>query len=428
MQSLKITEEFQEALTLLEEGKEHLFITGKAGTGKSTLLQYFRNHTKKQIVVLAPTGVAALNVKGQTIHSFFQFPSTTPQAIKMKKRPLSFRKLLKKIDAIVIDEISMVRADMLDLIDKTLRHNLGNDSPFGGIRMVFFGDLYQLPPVVRYEEKNLLEAFYRSPYFFEAHALHHTELQIIELQTIYRQTEGEYIALLNGIRGNSITAEEIEQLNSRYEPDYEEAVESNAIYLMTTNAGADALNRKKLEELTSWPHTYTGTTTGNFMPSQAPAAQELELKVGAQVMMTSNDSQKRWVNGSLGHITEIQEEEGSDTILVALSNGKEVEVSQYTWEVTHYTLDAKEQPTSEVVGSFTQYPLRLAWAVTIHKSQGKTFDEVIVDIGRGTFAHGQLYVALSRCTSFEGMVLKKPVQKKHIWTDEHIQTFMERKS
>jgi ATP-dependent DNA helicase PIF1 len=428
--NIEINEDFARALELLENSIKSVFITGKAGTGKSTLLQHFRQNTSKSVAVLAPTGVAALNVKGQTIHSFFRFPTTiTPQAVSKKKPSESFMKMLKKLDALVIDEVSMVRADMMDCIDEALRFCLQNKSPFGGLQMVFIGDLYQLPPVVAgKEERELFKSYYDSPYFFDAKVFKNFDMEFIELEKIYRQKDNDFIELLNKIRNNSIEEHDIKRLNSRLNVDFDENSEEFYITLTTTNAAADAINSKKLSQIDAPIKTYSAEVKGDFDPKHYPTALNLALKEGAQVMMLNNDSSGYWVNGSVGKIVSIEiDEEGGDFLVVELSDGKIVEVYPYTWEVSRYFYNKEENILdSESIGSFTQYPVRLAWAVTIHKSQGKTFDRVVIDIGRGAFAHGQVYVGISRCTSFEGLVLKKPILKKHIWMDWSIVKFLTR--
>ncbi|MFA5927211.1 MAG: AAA family ATPase [Patescibacteria group bacterium] len=457
--TIELNEQFKTALNLLENSYKNLFITGRAGTGKSTLLEHFRLHTKKKLVVLAPTGVAALNVKGQTIHSFFGFrPDITPQKIKQLKSTDKKAKTCKKLEMIVIDEISMVRADLLDCIDKFMRLNGNHQNlPFGGVQMIFIGDLYQLPPVVSNGEKDIFASLYPTPYFFSANVFGLSpragqlatqgvllqdidapadfSMEFVELDKIYRQSDTEFIGLLNAVRDNSITPEQLTQLNSRVNQDFTETKNQLYVYLTPTNALADGINQEKLAGVESTSFVSEGVVSGNFELRNLPTAQNLEVKVGSQVMMLNNDSSARWVNGSIGQIINIRtvteldkdlDTEIETTIVdVKLSTGKTVEVAPFTWEMYSYFYDeTKGFLDSEVVGSFTQYPMKLAWAVTIHKSQGKTFDRVILDIGNGTFAHGQAYVALSRCTSFEGLVLKKPLQKSHIIMDWRVNNFI----
>ena len=423
---IELNDKFVQALELMEQGSRGIFITGRAGTGKSTLLSYFRNVTKKTIAVLAPTGVAALNVKGQTIHSFFGFRTNiTPEKVRRIRYSDEGNNIYKRLDAIVIDEISMVRADLLDCVDKFLRLN-GPDRklPFGGIQMIFFGDLYQLPPVVTGTEKAVLKELYDTPYFYSADVFDSLEMEFIELEKVYRQHEGRFLDLLNSIRNNTISEEGLKLLSQRYMPQYEPSPDDFYIYMTTTNKLAGEINSQRLEELEGRTSTYTAKVEGEFDDKYLPTAKVLQVKVGAQIMMVNNDAEGRWVNGSIGKISGMTVDENGETVIIAeLTEGREVEITPYTWEI--YKFFAEEgQLQSETVGRFRQYPLMLAWAVTIHKSQGKTFNKVIIDIGRGTFSYGQMYVALSRCTTLEGIVLKKPVLKKHIWTDYRVVKFL----
>ena len=428
----QLTPEFLESLERLEEGKEHLFITGRAGTGKSTLLEYFRDHTKKNVVVLAPTGVAALNVKGQTIHSFFGFkPDITPQGVKRLPKRDDKKLPINKIDAIVIDEVSMVRADLLDCIDLFLRiHGKEAVRPFGGIRMIFIGDLYQLSPVVTSHDREALEKQYNSPYFFDAHVFDHASLECIELKTIHRQKDPEFITLLNAIRENTITSNELAILNKRSDELVKK--EASLIHLTTTNDLAQTINTEELDNISSEHFLYTGLREGEFDPRSLPTAEKLFLKLGAQVMLLNNDPIGRWVNGTVGIITEIIKSKPLaktpyDIVRVKTSTGEVVDVLPNTWELFHFNYNEKtEHVDSSVVGSFTQYPIKLAWAVTIHKSQGKTFERVLIDLGRGAFAHGQVYVALSRCTALEGVFLAKPIARHSIFTDRRVSEFTKR--
>ncbi len=425
--NLDLNAEFQLILEHLQSGQDHLFITGRAGTGKSTLLQHFRKETKKNMIVLAPTGVAALNVQGQTIHSFFGFaPQVTPEQARKEHPSDASKKIIEELEMIVIDEASMPRADLLDAIDEALRQYGYPDVPFGGKRMVFIGDLHQLPPVVNREEKQQFQEQYASPYFFDAKAFKDCHIKTLNLQKIYRQQDQRFIGLLNHIRDNTIAPEDLAYLNERHDQFYQAFQKQNEITLCTTNAAADRINKEQLEILEGKKLQFTGTTEGDFV-RQLPTHEKLELKVDAQVMLVNNDPAKRWVNGSTGTIlgASWSEEEECDVLLVELSNGKKVEVLPHTWETNQYIFDeASNAIETERVGAFTQYPLKLAWAVTIHKSQGKTFDHVVLDIGRGTFAHGQIYVALSRCTSLEGLTLRQQLLPKHIWSDQRIQYFL----
>ncbi len=425
---IDINEQFQHALDIMENSDRSIFITGRAGTGKSTLLDYFRCVTRKKVAVLAPTGVAALNVKGQTIHSFFRFkPSITPDRVKKLRSADGSKSIYYKLDAIVIDEISMVRADLLDCVDRFLRLNGPEaDKPFGGIQMAFIGDLYQLPPVVTGDEKMVFQSLYETPYFYGARVFDSFEMEFVELEKIYRQHDEQFITLLNAIRNNSVTQEELELLNQRYQPKFEPAPDDFYVYLTTTNRLAEEINSKRLAELKGRLYTFTGDIEGDFDQKDLPTAIDLQVRVGAQVMMLNNDTDGRWVNGSIGKITAIAQNRKDDHIIIAeLTDGEDVEITPFTWEIFRFFVEGGSLQ-SEVIGMFTQYPLMLAWAVTIHKGQGKTFDRVIIDIGRGTFAHGQMYVALSRCTTLDGIILKKPALKKHIWTNYQVMDFLTR--
>ncbi|MGB9721186.1 MAG: AAA family ATPase [bacterium] len=427
LEHIELNEQFKRAIDLMENTDKNVFITGKAGTGKSTLLEYFRSITQKKIVVLAPTGVAALNVQGETIHSFFGFkPDVTIQNIK-KLRPEGAR-TYKQIDVIVIDEISMVRADLLDCVDYFLRLN-GSDSkkPFGGVQMIFIGDLYQLPPVVTSKEKRIFSEHYQSAYFFDANVFKNLPMEFIELEKVYRQKDEEFIELLNKIRNNTVNEEHIRLLNRRVGSLIEQKPDDFVVYLTTLNEMAYRINNEYLNRLPGKAYEFTANITGEFDRNSFPTDFTLSIKKDAQVMMLNNDSKRRWVNGSLGRVVNVKydREEGYYLIGIQLQNGKKVYVEPFTWEIFHYEYNENTKTIeTETIGTFTQYPLKLAWAVTIHKSQGKTFDKVIIDVGRGTFAGGQVYVALSRCTSFEGISLVKPIKKGHIFTDRKIVKFL----
>ncbi|MCX7793091.1 MAG: DEAD/DEAH box helicase [Thermodesulfovibrionales bacterium] len=421
----ELSESFVRALDIMEGSDKHVFITGKAGTGKSTLLDYFRKKTKKNIAVLAPTGVAAVNIKGQTIHSFFNFrPDINPHSVKNIK-PRN-KELYEKLDAILIDEISMVRADLLDSINEFLKlHGKKKSETFGGIKMIFIGDLYQLPPVVSSKERNLFTELYRSPYFFDAKVFEDLEIEFIELEKVYRQKDERFLAILNAIRNNTITDQELEELNKRYIPDF--IPDSRFyIYLTTTNSLADSINRQRLTEIKGREYSYEGLVVGDLKETDLPAPTVLNVKIGCQVMLLNNDSFGRWINGSIGTVVDIEKHSGaSDTIWVKLENKDVVDITPYTWEMYEFSFDRNSKTiVSNIIGTFSQYPLRLAWAITIHKSQGLTFDRVIIDIGRGTFSHGQLYVALSRCRSLDGLILKRPVTRKDVLTDRRVGDFI----
>jgi ATP-dependent exoDNAse (exonuclease V) alpha subunit len=421
---IELNEQFKKALNLMENSSRSVFITGKAGTGKSTLLEYFRQITKKKIVVLAPTGVAAVNVRGETIHSFFGFkPDITIDKIKkVNKKKL---KIFKKLDTIVIDEISMVRADLLDCVDYFLRLNLENQKPFGGLQIIFIGDLYQLPPVVTSSEKDLFNNCYEGAYFFNAKVFKELDLEFVELEKIYRQKDEKFINILNAIRNNTINEEDIKLLNKcvgRKFPQDRIAV----ITLTTINKKAEEINKAHLKKLKSKIYTYRAKIKGEFKRESYPTDEILRIGIGAQVMLLNNDSLGRWINGTLGKIVDIEERKNKDdSIWIKLDERKIVEVLPFKWEIFQFRYNEKEEKIeTQTIGSFTQYPLRLAWAVTIHKAQGKTFPRLIIDFSRGTFAPGQAYVALSRCVSLEGISLKKPFKRGYVFNDPKIVKFL----
>ncbi len=425
---IEINKEFRKALDLLQDTSKNVFITGKAGTGKSTFLEYFRKNTNKKVVVLAPTGVAALNVRGQTIHSFFKFkPDVTLDKVKkiVKKRK---KNIYQAADSIVIDEISMVRADLLDCVDRFLRLNCVQEGlPFGGKQMVFIGDLYQLPPVIKGKEREIFKTSYKTGYFFSAHSFEDLPMEFIELVKIYRQKDERFIKILNAIRNSAISEEMLEVLNTRHDPDFEPAGDEFHISLTTLNQLADRINSEKLQKIEGPAWHIEGIIRGNFEQKNLPAQLVISLKVGAQVMLLNNDPYGRWVNGSVGRVEEILGAKGSspEIIIMELADGSLVEVEPFTWEIFEYRYDeGSNSIETQTIGSFTQFPLRLAWAVTIHKSQGKTFQRIILDIQRGTFSPGQVYVALSRCTTLEGIVLRQPIQKKHIFMDWRVVDFL----
>lgn len=421
---IEINPQFEKAVQLMEDAGEGVFVTGKAGTGKSTLLEYYKATTKRNIVVLAPTGVAAVNIGGQTIHSFFKFrPNITVELAKKTATNLRKTKLgeiFQKISTIVIDEVSMVRADLLDCIDQFLRTVRKRKMvPFGGVKMVFIGDLYQLPPVVTNQEKEIFEGHYESPYFFSAKVFKEIKMQFVELEKIYRQNEDKFISILNGIRNNSISEEEIKILNERYFEDFEITDNDFYVYLTTVNSTAAEINKYKLAQLPGELYSFEGAKEGEFDDKSIPGEFRLDLKEGAQVMLLNNDGAGRWINGTIGEVISISNEE----VQVLLPNGNVESVFAYTWELYNYKLDDAKKIKTEVIGTFTQFPLKLAWAITIHKSQGKTFNKIILDLSRGTFAAGQAYVALSRCKTLGGIILKNKFKKEHVIIDQRILKF-----
>lgn len=426
---IEINSDFTKALEIIENSNKNVFITGKAGTGKSTLLDYFRSTTKKKIAVLAPTGVASINVRGQTIHSFFGFkPGITVEKAKDLARKVKSKKLelYKNISAIVIDEVSMVRADLLDCVDIFLKTCLKNNLPFGGKQMILIGDLYQLPPVLGYREEKAFLSKYESPYFFSAKIFDSLVLEFVELEKVYRQKDEKFIKLLNAVRNRSVTDENLCELNKRLNTNFEPSMDDLYICLTPMNDMARQINENKLKQLNSEEYFYEGKIFGNFDSNYLPTDKDLSVKIGSQIMLLNNDKQGRWVNGTVAKIVEIEQgQDGQDIIIAEFDNGNIEEILPYTWEIFHYDYNpASRNLETKVIGSFIQYPLKLAWAVTIHKSQGKTFDKVIIDMGRGAFAHGQTYVALSRCTCLEGLVLKKPISKNHIFLDWRVIKFL----
>ncbi|MEK7644534.1 MAG: AAA family ATPase [Patescibacteria group bacterium] len=438
-QEIEINAEFKNALDLMENTRSHFFITGRAGTGKSTLLQYFREHTAKKIAVLAPTGVAALNVNGETVHSFFGFmPETTLDSVKKLKDGDGRGRLYKELDAIIIDEVSMVRADLLDCADKFLRLNgKKTGEPFGGIQMIFIGDLYQLPPVVTNDQRAMFKDYYESPYFFSANVFKNQQtnllnddkfsFQILELEKIYRQKDEKFINILNCVRNNRADNGHLKELNKRVDKLFKPKLDDFWICLTSTNDQASKINKDRLKLVKGKSRTYQANLSGETRDQTFPTDRELTIKKGAQIMMVNNSSGGLWVNGSIGQIEGIEPDpdSGIDLVMVRLLDGTVVPVSPYRWDVLRWTYDFnRKNIQSESVGSFIQYPFRLAWAITIHKSQGKTFDQVVIDVGPRTFASGQMYVALSRCRSLEGLVLKQEIGQSHILTDWRVSKFL----
>lgn len=421
---------------LAEHTNRSIFLTGKAGTGKTTFLNEFVLKTKKKHIVVAPTGIAAINAGGVTIHSMFGLPPRTflptteridgnlamniadlMHHFKYRKDKL---KLLREIEIIIIDEVSMLRADVLDMMDFSLRHVRRNQQKFGGVQMLFIGDLYQLPPVVR--DEYLLNQYYNSPFFFESLALKELPLITIELTTVYRQKDEKFLDILNEIRDGEIGDIDFETLNERYIPDFEPTDEPY-VYLTSHNRMADEINQKKLAELSGKTYSYKAEIVGNFNENQYPNDEVLDLKVGAQIMFIRNDAsgERRYFNGKLAEVVDLDEKE----ITVIIDGDDENYVlKKEVWEQKKYSLDAEKNITEDVLGSFKQYPIRLAWAVTIHKSQGLTFDRLIIDAGK-SFASGQVYVALSRCRTLEGIILKSKITPEVIFADRRVSKFQD---
>lgn len=419
---LIINPQFKKAFNTLEKTNTNLLITGKAGTGKSTFLDYFVNHTKKACVVLAPTGVAALNVNGETIHSFFHFhPHITKTEVIARAKRVKKDSIYNKIELMIIDEISMVRADLFDYIDVFLRTARKNKLPFGGVQLCLVGDLFQLPPIVMENEKSFFKDNYNSHYFFGTEVFRDMffNLRCLELDTVYRQSDSQFINVLNAIRENKLSEEHYEFLNDRV-TDVEN--DEDYVTIVATNRSADKINSDNLNKLYTKSKKYVGNVKGRLSEGVYPTELELTLKVGAKVMFLNNDSNGRWVNGTVGEITELHK----DKIVVGTDSGKSYEVEPHEWEVNKYVYDEDSKSLEqELVGSFKQFPLRLSWAITVHKSQGKTFDNVIIDMGWGTFVSGQLYVALSRCRTSEGLVIKRRSRLNVIETDIVVTHFLE---
>ena len=419
---------------LIEFTSRSVFLTGKAGTGKTTFLNEFVKKTKKKHIVVAPTGIAAINAGGVTIHSMFGLPLRTflptseridsniannivdlQQHFKYRKDKL---KLLREVEVIIIDEVSMLRADVLDMMDFSLRFIRRNNHRFGGVQMLFIGDLYQLPPVVR--DEHVLKMFYNSPFFFDSLAIKDIPLLTIELTKVYRQTDAHFLEILNAIRDGDVANIDFDELNTRYNPDFKTEDEPY-VYLCSHNKMADDINQEKLKDIKLTSGVYEAKLFGEFKENQFPNEQYLELKVGAQIMFIRNDisGEKKYYNGKLGEISALDDNE----IKVVLDGSeREITVKREVWEQKKYSLDSDKMIKEEVLGSFEQFPIKLAWAVTIHKSQGLTFDKVIIDAGK-SFTAGQVYVALSRCRTLEGIVLKSKITPEVIFKDNRILKF-----
>jgi hypothetical protein len=414
--------QLQLAFEFVHNTDKNIFLTGKAGTGKTTFLLQLKQQAVKRMVVVAPTGVAAINAGGMTIHSFFQLPfglylpGQQQDANQQRKFSREKIRLIQSLDLVVIDEISMVRADLLDAIDAVLRRYKDHYRPFGGVQMLMIGDLHQLPPVVKEEDWGILRTVYQTPYFFSSQAWQKTDSVAIELKHIYRQSDDTFINLLNKVRDNRIDADVLTVLNSRYVPGFQPGNEEPYITLTAHNASAQDINAQKLAEIPNKVLPFKAVIKDEFPAQAFPAEEILELKLNAQVMFVRNDQarEKRYYNGKIGKITRIQ---GENIYVQCPDEAEEIAVLPVEWENVKYNLnETTKEVTEQVIGTFTQYPLRLAWAITIHKSQGLTFERAIID-AQAAFAHGQVYVALSRCKSFEGIVLRSKIESSSVRTD-----------
>lgn len=430
---MEMNEESIRAWNIIEKTSANLFLTGKAGTGKTTFLKQLKEKSPKRMVVLAPTGIAAINAGGMTIHSFFQLPfspyipGTTFGSGEQKRYQFSKlkRNIIRSIDLLVIDEISMVRSDLLDAIDSVLRqYRKRHDLPFGGVQLLMIGDLQQLAPVVTAQEEQLLKEHYDTPFFFSSNALKQVGYLTVELKKVYRQQDEQFISLLNQIRENRASDATLQALNQRFIPNFEPPKNSNFIRLTTHNAPAQLINEQQLAALPSRAFSYMAEVEDNFPESSYPADFMLTLKPGAQVMFIKNDPQHRFYNGMIGEVIGVKSDEEGDKIIVrSKDSDEEFELEKMEWVNAKYTINEETKEIEETVeGKFRQYPLRLAWAITIHKSQGLTFEHVIIDASH-SFTHGQTYVALSRCKTLEGMVLSQPLSRGAIISSQTVDAF-----
>ncbi|MDN5900198.1 MAG: AAA family ATPase [Brachybacterium sp.] len=424
--TLTLTDEFQDALDHLRAG-DPLFLTGRAGTGKSTLIRHFLETTERSAITVAPTGIAALNVDGYTIHRLFSFPLGVSEELVRggDYYPGRFARALAELDTLIVDEASMVRADLFDALTAALeRFGPKPGTPFGGVQLVLVGDLYQLPPVVTDAEAAFIEERFGTPFFFSARSFDRDTFPVVELGTVFRQQgDDRLVDLLNAVREGALLEDARLELNRRTDPDFDPPLEEFWLTLATTNRIVGARNRQQLERLPDPAQSFTAAIRGQTDGFEHPTEATLRLAVGAQIMMLTNDPSDRWVNGTLGRITALGTDADGPVVTVRLRDGRTVEVPPHTWDITRPSVQGGAL-VHEVVGTFTQLPMKLAWAITIHKSQGQTLDRVVVDLTGGTFANGQLYVALSRCTNLEGLVLKRDVLPRDLKSDARVRRFL----
>ena len=426
--------ELQNALQIIQYTRHSLFLTGKAGTGKSTFLRYIAAHTKKKHIILAPTGIAAINAGGSTLHSFFKIPfhpllpNDSMFSVRNIRNTLKYNsekiKIIREVELIIIDEISMVRADIIDFIDKVLRiYSRNMREPFGGKQLLLVGDIYQLEPVVREEDRRLLSPFYRSSFFFDAKVFEYFQLVSIELRKVYRQSDPVFISILDHIRTSQVPMSDLQKLNQRVGARLDESDSKLAITLSTRRDTVDYINDSQLKLLPGEPTLFRGNIQGEFPENSLPTPMELYLKTGVQIIFIKNDIEHQWVNGTLGTIIGFDEDDDAK-IYVRTENGQDVMVEPAAWSNMRYHFNEVEKKIEEEeIGRYEQYPLRLAWAITVHKSQGLTFNQVKIDFTGGVFAGGQTYVALSRCTSLEGISLQEPIRQNEVFVRNEVKQF-----
>jgi ATP-dependent DNA helicase PIF1 len=421
--TIDLTDEFSKAYNLMENTNDSFFVTGKAGTGKSTLLKYFRSQTKKRVAVVAFTGLAAINVEGQTIHSFFGFPIgfIQPNAVKFNE---DLEHLLRTLDTVIIDEVSMLRADLMDAIDKSLRIHRKDSRPFGGVQMIFIGDLYQLPPIIEKELNDVYNKYYKTPYFFSADVFSLMKLPYINLEKIHRQNDPEFIEILNNIRERKNLGAALGRLNQNVEYNFNDIKEGETVVLSTTNQKVREINSFFLEKIKSESFSFTAMVGGEFDSKSFPTEEVLTFKEGAKVMFVKNDPEKQYVNGDIGIITRI-----NPFMIEVKCKGGTMIIQRQKWEKYRYEYVPSEidgergSVRKNIIGTFEQYPLRLAWAITVHKSQGQTYNSVFIDLHTGSFTSGQTYVALSRCKSLNGIKLQRPISERDVILDQRITEF-----